>query len=409
MQEKWNEYAKLLVEVGLNVRKGQTLMLSSPIECAPFARLCVSAAYRAGCRDVVVNWSDDALTRERYLRADDAVFDEVPEWTKRLYNDSAAEDAAYLNISAHDPEALRGVDPDRITRSQRARYAALDPFYNALMTNGNAWCIGAVPIASWAKKVFPGVHEREAMDQLWDAIFESVRIKGDGSAVERWRAHLDTMAARTKKLNELRFKTLRYTNSLGTDLTVELPADHVWASGASTTPKGQSFVPNMPTEEIFTAPLKTGVNGVVYAALPLVVNGNVVDKFHFVLREGKIVEAHAETGEEFLKAAITVDENASYLGEVALVPYDSPISNQHILFYNTLFDENARCHLAFGRAYPECVEGGEKLSNEELESNGLNQSAAHNDFMIGTSDLSIVGTTADGREVQVFRDGNFAI
>ncbi|MBO4915825.1 MAG: aminopeptidase [Oscillospiraceae bacterium] len=409
MLEKMNEYARLLVEVGANVQKGQTLLLASPIECAQFARMCASAAYGAGCRDVEVIWSDDALSRERFLRADNAVFDEVPEWSRRLYNDSAESGAAFLAISARDPEALKGVDPDRIKRSQLARFNALEPFYSAQMNNVVPWTIGSVPIPSWARKVFPGYHDREAMDRLWDAIFETVRINGDGRAVERWHEHLDIMAARTKKLNELHFKTLHYTNSLGTDLTIELPKDHLWASGGATTPKGQFFVANMPTEEIFTAPLKTGVNGVVYAALPLVVNGNVTDKFHFVVKDGKIVEAHAETGEEFLKAAITVDENASYFGEVALVPYDSPISNQNILYYNTLFDENARCHLAFGRAYSECIEGGESMTNEELEAHGLNQSAAHNDFMIGTADLSIVGTTVGGEEIPVFVNGNFAI
>lgn len=409
MLDKMNEYARLLVEVGVNVQKGQTLLLSAPIECAQFARMCASAAYKAGCRDVNVVWGDDILARERYLHADDAVFDEVPEWRRHLYNDHAGEGGACLSISARDPEALKGVDPERIKRSQLAGFKALDPFYSSQMNNTIPWCIGSVPIPSWARKVFPGCHDREAMDRLWDAIFETVRVTGDGGAVERWREHLNIMDVRTKKLNELRFKTLHYTNSLGTDLTIELPEGHLWAAGSSTTPKGQAFVANMPTEEIFTAPLKTGVNGVVYAALPLVVNGNVADKFHFVIKNGKIVEAHAETGEEFLKAAITVDENASFLGEVALVPYDSPISNQNILYYNTLFDENARCHLAFGRAYSECLEGGEKMTNEELEAHGLNQSAAHNDFMIGTADLSIVGTTAQGKEVPVFVNGNFAI
>lgn len=409
MQDKLNEYARLLVEVGLAVQKGQTLVIASPVECAPFARLCASAAYAVGCREVVLNWSDDMLARERYLRADDAVFDEVPEWNKHLYNDYAAQGAAYLAISAKDPEAFKGVDPKRISRSQIARYTALDPFYSAQMANELPWCIGSVPIPSWAKKVFPDVREREAVEQLWDAIFEAVRVTGDGKAVERWRAHLDTLDRHTKRLNELHFKTLHYSNSLGTDLTIELPEDHVWSAGAATNSKGQTFVPNMPTEEIFTAPLKTGVNGIVYAALPLVINGNVADRFRFVLKDGRIVETHAETGEEFLREAIAVDENASYLGEVALVPYDSPISNQGILYYNTLFDENARCHLAFGRAYPECVRGGEKMSNDELAAHGLNISAAHDDFMIGTADLSIVGTTYGGEQVPVFTDGNFAI
>ena len=249
----------------------------------------------------------------------------------------------------------------------------------------------------------------EAMERLWEAIFKTVRIQGDGSAVYAWRRHLETLARRKDLLNRYHFKYLHYTNSLGTDLTIQLPEDHLWAAGNSVMKNGVEFVANMPTEEIFTAPLKTGINGVVYAAMPLVNDGNIIDKFHFVIRDGKIVEAHAEKGEEFLKAAISVDEGASYFGEVALVPYDSPISNQKILFYNTLFDENASCHLAFGEAYPECIEGGESMTREEVQAHGLNYSMTHVDFMVGTADLSIVGTTHDGREVPVFVNGNFAI
>lgn len=409
MEEKLREYAKLLVEIGCNVQKGQTLVLSSPVECARFARLCASAAYDVGCREVVMSWSDDFLGRERYLRADGAVFDTVPEWRKHFYNDYAAEGVAYLAISATDPETLKGVDADRIVRAQKAGGEALEPFYHAQMNNEIAWCIGSVPIPSWAKKVFPDDDEESAMRKLWDAIFATVRVTGDGTAVEKWRRHLATLETRRNRLNELRFKTLRYTNSLGTDLTIELPEGHLWSSGRSITPKGQVFVANMPTEEIFTAPHRLGVHGVVYAALPLVDNGNIIDGFHFVIKDGKIVESHAEKGEEFLKAAYTVDEGASYFGEVALVPYDSPISNQGILYYNTLFDENARCHLAFGEAYPECLEGGSDMTREELEAHGLNWSINHVDFMVGTADLSIVGTTRDGKEIPVFVDGNFAI
>ena len=409
MEQKLKEYAKLLVEIGCNVRKGQTLVLSSPVECAHFARLCASAAYDAGCREVVMNWSDDFLGRERYLRAASDVFDTVPEWRKRFYNDYAAEGVAYLAISAADPETLRGVDTDRIVRAQKAGGEALEPFYHAQMNNEIAWCIASVPIPSWAKKVFSGDDEETAMQKLWDAIFATVRITGDGTAVEKWRRHLATLEARRNKLNKLCFKSLHYTNSLGTDLTIELPEGHLWSSGRSVTPKGQVFVANMPTEEIFTAPHRLGINGIVYAALPLVDNGNIIDGFHFVIKDGKIVEAHAEKGEEFLKAAYTVDEGASYFGEVALVPYDSPISNQGVLYYNTLFDENARCHLAFGEAYPECLEGGSGMTRDELKEHGLNWSINHVDFMVGTADLSIVGTTHDGRKIPVFVDGNFAI
>ena len=409
LEQAQREYAELLIKVGLNVRRGQTVLIQSPVECAPFARLCASAAYDAGCREVVMSWSDDALGRERYLRADPAVFDEVPAWRRHFFNDYAAEGVPRLVIDALDPETLKGVDSNRIVRAQRAAGEALEPYYHAYTNNDAPWCVASVPIASWAGKVFPALSAAEAADRLWAAILETVRVSGDGRAAERWLKHLETLEARRDRLNALRFKSLHYTNSLGTDLTVELPEGHLWASGRSVTPAGQAFVANMPTEEIFTAPHRTGVNGVVYAALPLVDNGNIIDGFHFVVKDGKIVEAKAEVGQEFLDAAYRVDEGASYFGEVALVPYDSPISNQGILYYNTLFDENARCHLAFGEAYPECLEGGSEMTREELKAHGLNWSINHVDFMVGTADLSIVGTTHENREIAVFENGNFAL
>ena len=408
MEEKLKEYAALLVRVGLNVQPGQTLVISAPVECAWFARLCAAEGYDAGCREVVMNWSDDALGRMKYLRAADDVFDSVPLWRRHFYNDYAQEGAAYLAISASDPENLKGVDPGRVTRAQQASGKALREFDRLQMSSGFPWCIASIPIPSWAKKVFPQAGEDEAVQKLWDAIFAAVRISGDGRAVEKWQEHIATLARRREKLKELNFKSLHYTNALGTDLTVELPEGHIWEAGDDETLKGQSFIANIPTEELFTSPLKTGVNGVVYAAMPLVHGGNIIDGFHFVVRDGKIVEAHAKQGEETLKAAIAVDEGASYFGEVALVPYDSPISNQKILYYNTLFDENAACHIAFGEAYP-CLKDGRELTRAELTARGLNESITHVDFMVGTKDLSIVGTTHDGREIPVFTDGNFAI
>ena len=237
----------------------------------------------------------------------------------------------------------------------------------------------------------------------------SVRIQGDGTAVSAWRQHLDTLGRRKKLLNEYHFKYLHYTNSLGTDLTIELPDDHLWAAGNSETPAGVGFVANLPTEEIFTAPLKMGANGTVCAALPLVNNGSIIEDIRFTVREGRIVEAKASRGEDVLNAAIAVDDGARYFGEVALVPYDSPIRSSGLLFYNTLYDENASCHLAFGEAYPECIRGGESMTKEELKAHGLNDSVTHVDFMVGTADLSITGMTHDGKEVPIFRDGNFAL
>ena len=407
MEEKLKEYARLLVRVGLNVEQGQTLVISSPVECAFFARLCAAEAYDAGCREVVMNWSDDELGRMKYLHAADDVFDTVPLWRRHFYNDYALEGAAYLAISASDPENLRGVDHGRIVRAQQASGAALKDFDRLQMCGGFPWCIASIPIPSWAKKVFPDLPADQAQERLWGAIFAAVRITGAGDCVEQWQAHIATLERRVKKLNQLNFKSLHYTNSLGTDLTVELPEGHIWEAGNDVTLAGQTYIANIPTEEVFTSPLKTGVSGVVYSALPLSHNGTIIDKFHFVVKDGKIVEVHAEQGEEALKAAVTVDEGASYFGEVALVPYDSPISNQKILFYNTLFDENAACHIAFGEAYP-CLEGGQQMTKDELKAHGLNDSITHVDFMVGTPDLSIVGTTHDDREIPVFVNGNFA-
>ena len=407
MDEKLREYARLLIEVGLHVKKGQTLVISSPVECAFFARMCASAAYNVGCREVVMNWHDDYLAREKFLRAEDSVFDEVPLWRQHFFNDYAKSGAAYLTIDAEDPEHLKGVDPDRRVRSLRVSGKALKDFYRLQMSSGFPWCIASIPIPSWARTVFPDAGEDEAMAKLWDAIFKAVRISGDGKAVEKWETHLATLHERMEKMNALNFKSLHYTNALGTDLTVELPEGHIWEAGNDVTLSGQEYIANIPTEELFTSPLKTGVNGVVYSAMPLVNDGTIIDKFHFVVKDGKIVEAHAEKGEEALRAAISVDEGASYFGEVALVPYDSPISNQKILFYNTLFDENAACHIAFGEAYP-CLKGGQQMTKDELKARGLNDSITHVDFMVGTPDLSIVGTTHDGKEIPVFVDGNFA-
>ena len=354
-----------------------------------------------------MNWTDDAMTRMKYLHAQEEVFDTVPEWRQHFFNDHAREGAAYLAISATDPENLKGVDSRRIVRAQQASGKALKEFDRLQMCGGFPWCIASIPIPSWAKRVFPDAPEDEAMAKLWDAIFSAVRISGDGRCVEKWNRHLATLHERLERMNALRFKTLRYTNSLGTDLTVELPENHIWEAGNDVTLSGQEYIVNIPTEELFTSPLKTGANGVVYASLPLAHDGCVIDGFHFVVKDGKIVEAHARQGEEALRAAISVDEGASFFGEVALVPYDSPISNQKILFYNTLFDENAACHIAFGEAYP-CLKGGQQMSKDELKERGLNDSITHVDFMVGTPDLSIVGVTQDGREIPVFVNGNFA-
>ena len=408
MVNKLEEYARLVVEIGLNVQKGQYVIVNSPIECAPFARLCVKAAYEVGAKQVIMNWRDDYVARQYWLNAADEVFDEVFPWDVQKNLELAKRGAARLSIAATDPENLKGVDPGRLARASKANGEANKEFTAMMMASEVPWCVASVPVPSWAKKVFPGVPEEEAIAKLWEEIYKACRISDEGGAVGRWREHCANLAEKCRIMNEYAFKSLHYTNSLGTDLTVELPEGHIWEAGSEFSKTGIEFVANIPTEEVFTAPKRDGVNGKVVASKPLVLGGNIVDGFYMILRDGKITEVHAEKGEEFLKHEIGLDEGASYFGEVALVPFDSPISNSGVLFYNTLFDENASCHFAFGEAYPTCIKGGAEMTKEELKERGLNDSITHEDFMVGTRDLSIVGTTADGREVVVFRDGNFA-
>ena len=408
LAEKQKEYARLVLAEGLNLQKGQRLAIDCPVDQAWFARICASLAYEMGCSEVVMNWSDDFLTREKYLHAADEVFDRVNSWTADFFETISAEGGAWLAIHAADPENLKGCDPDRLHRAQVASGKALAGFRSRETNNEFPWCVCSVPTEKWAKKVFPDLDTEAAMDKMWETILETTYVD-DGDAVANWRAHSEELRRRTETLNALHLKSLHYTNSLGTDLTVELPEGHFWAGGEEKcVTSGLMFSANIPTEEVFTLPVKTGVNGIVYASKPLSLNGNLIEDFGFELKEGKIVRAFAKQGEEVLNKAISVDEGASYLGEVALVPYDSPISNSGILFYNTLFDENASCHFAFGEAYP-CIAGAEQMSKEELAERGMNDSMTHVDFMVGTADLSITGTTADGCTVQIFENGNFAL
>ena len=406
-ESRINAYAKLLIEIGLNLQKGETLIISSPVECADFARRCVTYAYEKGCREVIMNWSDSYISKERYLKADDSVFDEFPSWKADFYNSAAEENYAWLHIDADDPEALSGVDPDRIIRMSRVSSNAVKYYRDRQMAGFFKWCVASVPSEAWSKKVFPNLPVSESVEALWEAILKAVRVYDGNDPIEAWKNHISSLKSRVSKLNEYNFKYLKFKNSIGTDLTVELPDGHYWEGGDEADASGVLFCANMPTEEIFTVPKFDGVNGVVYSSKPLSLNGDLVENFVFTFTDGKITDIKAEKGLELLKSETMIDEGASYLGEVALVPYDSPISNSKILFYNTLFDENASCHLAFGDAYP-LINGGKRMSKEELHSSGVNTSITHTDFMIGTSDLSVIGITHDKKEVVVFDNGNFA-
>lgn len=406
-EEYLEKYVRLVVRKGVNLQPGQELVVTSPVDGAFFARKVVEEAYDAGASNVHLRWVDDFCTRAQYLRAADPVFDEYPEWHSLMLDRLAGRGAAFLSVSASDPENLRGVEGGRLSRMNRAANTALKGYHERIMAGRNRWNVVSIPTEAWARKVFPeAAGGAEAVALLWEEIFRACRIDG-GDPVANWDAHVGTLKRRVQTLNGMRLASLRFRTGLGTDLTVRLPEGHLWVGGSETARDGLPFLANIPTEEIFSAPHRAGVDGVVVGSRPNVFRGNIIDGFSITFRDGKVADTAAERGADALKAMVADTPGMDRLGEVALVPHDSPISKRGILFYNTLYDENASCHLALGSAYGECVRGGNDLSDEEKERAGINVSDDHHDFMFGTADLCVTGTAGDGSQIPVFRDGNF--
>lgn len=408
MKDLLRAYADLVVRVGVNLQKDQILVINAPIECAAFARMIAQQAFAAGAHDVVVSWSDEQLAHIRYVGGKKALFTEFPEWRRAFYEDYAAQGAAFVSIAARDPEIFGDIDPEKLKLANQAAGAALMEYRERLMNNRNTWCVVSVPTKGWAKKVFPELSEDEAVARLWREIYKTVRVGEDIDTIQAWQEHIAFLHNAADFLNANDFQELHYTNGLGTDLTIELPEGHIWAGGAEKSELGTVFAANMPTEEVYTLPKRDGVNGIVYATKPLNFNGNLIEDFWLRFENGRVIDFAAKKGEAILKGLIETDEGSRFLGEVALVPYDSPISQSGVLFYNTLFDENAACHLALGKAYPTCLKDGEKMDSVTLLQHGVNDSLMHEDFMVGSRDLEIVGTRRDGTKVQVFHQGNFA-
>ena len=405
--ELLRKYAELVVRTGANVQKGQTAVIMAPIETAAFARMIAEVAYKEGAKEVVMDWRDDEFSRVRYLYAPEEAFDTYPGWKKEYFKTYLHEGAVFIQIAASDPEVLKDVDVKRLAKAQKVNATENKEFYDRLMSNQNSWTIAAMPTEAWAKKVFPGLPGEEAVEKLWEAILKSVRVDKE-NPVAAWVEHSANLKKRMEFLNSYNFKYLHYKNTLGTDLKIELPQGHQWMGGSEENVHGVAFNANMPTEEVFTLPLKTGVNGKVVSSMPLNYNGNLIDKFSITFENGRIVDYSAEKGYDILKSINDTDDGSHYLGEVALVPYDSPISNLNILFYNTLFDENASCHLAIGKAYFPCLKNSENMSEQDFERAGANDSLVHVDFMVGTKDLGIMGITEEGKEIPIFKKGNFA-
>lgn len=401
------KYAELIVKVGVNVQPGQEVVVGASIEVAPLARLVASKAYEAGASNVHVDWSDDALARMKYEKAADEVFENYPEWEKLKRDSQVEKRAAFIAIVSQNPDNLKGIDPKRISTFQKAAGKALENYRQHVQSDKVSWTVVAAASKDWALKVFPDASAEEAVEKLWEAIFSSVRLHAE-DPIQAWKEHNETLHKKVDVLNQYHFEKLHYT-APGTDLTIALPKKHLWVGAGSTNEKEIPFMANMPTEEVFTVPQRDGVDGYVSSTKPLSYGGNLIDNFKLTFENGRIVKAEAEEGLEVLEHLIDSDEGSHYLGEVALVPHQSPISESNILFYNTLFDENASNHLAIGSGYAFNVEGGKKMSREELTENGVNSSITHVDFMIGSADMDIDGIQPDGTVVPVFRKGNWAI
>lgn len=406
-KEILTKYVDLALNIGINLQKEQILVIMSPVETAPFTRLLVEKAYELGASEVIVHWSDDFCKKMTFTYGKKEIFEEMPTWQVDSLMYYANKGAAFLSIAANDPELLSGIDSEKIGTYQKTRGQALKPYYDKIMVNELQWNIISVPTLAWAKKVFPNVNDDEAIDLLWNAILKSTKADTE-NPIETWKNHLSILKEKMDYLNNKQFEKVVITNSLGTNLTVKLPKNHIWASGKDITQSGIEFVANIPTEEVFSMPHKYGVDRIVYASKPLNYGGTLIEDFSITFKDGKIVDFSAKSGYEALENLVSIDEGAKYLGEIALVPFDSPISNLGILFYNTLFDENASCHLAIGQAYSSCIQGGDKLSSEEMEKVGMNDSLTHVDFMFGTSDLSIVGYEENGNCENIFINGNWA-
>ncbi len=405
-EEKLREYARLTVRQGVNVSAGIYVIVRCPIVAADFGRMVMEEAFACGAKDVIMQYSDTQAARIRYENAALAQFETVPAWQAEQSNYYAREGTVAISIIAEDPEAFAGVDGAKLLASAKARRAALKEFYDIMDTGDLRWTIVAYPCAAWARKIFPDVSDAQAIRLLWDAIFKSVRITR-GDTVKKWEKHDRILKRRAAKLNKYAFTALHFKNSIGTDFKVGLPEGHIWFGGSETSNDGYVYFPNMPTEEIFTMPHCMQAEGTVVSSMPLSYQGCLIENFSLTFCDGRVVEHHAEVGEDALTRLLDTDDGSRRLGEVALIPYDSPIRAQNILFYNTLFDENASCHLALGRCYPNTVMGGETLSEEDLFARGGNHSVNHVDFMIGTKDMTVIGITASGERIPIFENGNF--
>ena len=403
---KKRSFAELIVRIGVNVREGQEVVINAELDQPDFVELVVEECYKAGASDVRVEWSHQPLQllNVKYRTADG--LGEVKDWERERLLYRAKTLPAMIYLESSDPNGLDGMDQEKWGQAIQKRWSVIKPIRDE-MENKYQWCIAAVPGKKWASKVFPELPVDEAVEKLWEAILYTSRADGDGMSA--WREHNADLKRRCDYLNSLGLRRLKYRSSNGTDFSVDLIPEALFLAGAEDTlGSGITYNPNIPSEEVFTSPMRGDAEGIVYSTRPLSYRGVMIENFSIRFEGGKVVEVHAEKNEDALRTMVAMDEGAAMLGECALVPYDSPIRNSGIMFYNTLFDENAACHLALGAGFTSCIRDYDKYSIEECRSMGINDSMIHEDFMIGSHDTDITGITADGREVPIFRNGGWA-
>lgn len=399
------KYARLIAEVGANVQKGQEVIIRAEVENCDFAVLLASECYKLGASKVTVDWRYAPLTKLNYKKRSLKTLSTVEDWEVERLKHREKTLPVLILVESDDPDGLKGVDQAKVAKSRMAVAKVTKPISDR-MSEKYQWCIAAVPGKKWAKKVFPNDSTAVAVKKLWDAILYTSRVTED--PVAAWKAHNEDLLSRSETLNKMGLKYLHYKSARGTDLKVGLNSQGIFMGGGEYTLGGVYYNPNIPTEEVFTSPVAGVADGIVYATKPLSYQGELIDNFWVRFENGKVVETGAEKNPELLDKLISMDEGASMLGECALVPYDSPINNSGILFYNTLFDENCCCHLALGRGFNNTLKGFENMTNEECKKAGINDSAIHVDFMIGSEDLQIDGITEDGKTVVIFKNGNWA-
>lgn len=407
-KEMLQKYAKLVATTGINVQKGQTVVLRSSVENAEFARLVTEECWLAGAGNVVTLYSDIQCDRLKYQHGDQERISKVLPWQLDQLIDYPNGEACYISIVGDDPDALKGLDPTKIGTVMNARMHAMVPYREMMQKNENQWCIVAASTAAWATKIFTDIDSEKAVEKLWQAIFTCMRLD-QPDPVKAWQVHSDNLEKYSNFLNNSGIEYLHFKNSIGTDLTIKLVKNYVWCGGASKRHDNTAYQANMPTEEVFTMPDNKNINGTVVSSLPLNYQGNMIEDFSFTFKDGVVINHTAKKGLEALTLMLDADPASKSLGEVALVPFSSPIRQSGVLFLNTLFDENASCHLALGNAYPENCSDWAELTEEQRQQRGINKSVIHVDFMFGTADMSVVGTKKDGSTINVFTNGEWSI